>query len=182
MPFVPLYELFPDLAARETRSVYILQDSPNGLPAGSYAFLELFCDEDACDCRRVLFSVVPNQRPAPGAAPHVLATLSFGWEDEEFYRRWASFPLDEDDLEELMGPALSSMSPQSKLAPGLLEQLKLLVQDPLYVERIVRHYETFRRAIDAGAKPLSAPSRRRLPPAKRRSPTRGLSMRRGKRK
>ena len=81
------------------------------------------------------------------------APFHFGWEPESFYRQWASFELDADDLEELRGPALMRLAPQSRYAPALLDRIRSVLKDPAYVDRIVRHYQMFRDAIESGAGP-----------------------------
>jgi preprotein translocase subunit SecA len=49
----------------------------------------------------------------------------------------------------MQGPILNDTSPQSKLAPVLLDRVKnVLLRDPLYVERLKRHYTMFRKAVD----------------------------------
>ena len=53
MPFAPLYELLPGVARAETRSITVV--SGDGLPRGSYAFVEMFCNDEACD-------LLPSQR------------------------------------------------------------------------------------------------------------------------
>ena len=155
MPFTRFFELFPEVASKETRSITLLR--ARGLPDGSYGFVELFCNEDECDCRRAFIYVVLDQT-TPSVSPEPLATISFGWEDKAFYRNWASFPLSRKDLNELKGPALVSTVSQSKYAPALLRQFKTLIQNDAYVARIVRHYQMFRDAIeDEKSKPaLSA--------------------------
>jgi hypothetical protein len=61
MPFQLFHDLFPEMAERETRSVIVPPGSPpSGLPPGQYAFLEMFCNEKGCDCRRVFLL---NQSP-----------------------------------------------------------------------------------------------------------------------
>jgi hypothetical protein len=60
---------FPDVAARETRVLTSLY-TQDGIPAGSFGFLELYCDDPACDCRRVLLQVRAEHQPDT-----VLATL-----------------------------------------------------------------------------------------------------------
>ena len=145
MPFVPLNELLPELADTETRGITVVNG--DALPHGTYVYWEMFCNDENCDCRRVFVQVLPD--PAlglHGGGP--LATISFGWENESFYRKWASFPLSKEDLQELKGPALASMSPQSRYAPELLAQFKILVRDAAYVERIARHYTAFREVVD----------------------------------
>jgi len=143
MPYVLFHEYFPELAERETRSITIPKGSPSGLPADEYGFLELFCNEPGCDCRRVMFNVLSSLR---GKAEAVIA---WGWESPEFYARW----LGDDDpriIGDLKGPALNLASPQSRLAPMLLELVKeVLLTDNAYVERVKKHYRMFRDKIDS---------------------------------
>jgi len=147
MPFAPLYELFPELARAETRSITVL-NATTTLPVGSYAFAEMFCNDVRCDCRRAFIQVLADVRPRLRDNGPV-ATISFGWEDESFYRNWASFPLSNEDLSELKGPALASMARQSQYASELLAQFKILAHDEAYVERIARHYRAYRQVIDS---------------------------------
>ena len=61
MPMIPFMERFPELGVRETRSV--TATCQQDLPDGEYGFLELYCDEPGCDCRRVMIDVL---RPETG--------------------------------------------------------------------------------------------------------------------
>jgi hypothetical protein len=146
MPFAPFYELFPEVARAETRSVTVL-NATSTLPAGAYAFAEMFCNDEGCDCRRAFVQVFADVSPLRENGP--LATISFGWEDESFYRQWASVPLSNEDLRELKGPALVRLAPQSPYASDLLVQFKMLVHNDAYVARIARHYTAYRRVIDS---------------------------------
>jgi hypothetical protein len=142
MPFVPFYELCPETAKEETRSVTVMSDAKWGLPAGDYGFVEMFCDEKGCDCRRVMFYVI--------AAPRgdLRAVIAYGWESREFYAKWMR-DSDPDDLDNLQGPCLNFGSPASVHAPALLEMTKeVLLNDAMYVERVKRHYRMFRAKID----------------------------------
>ncbi len=165
MPFVPFHEYFPEVAANETRGVF--QPGPDGTLGEGVVFGELYCDEPGCDCRRVVFHVF-----AKGRLSEPLATLTFGWEPASFYRKWASFPLSAEDLEELMGPALMRLTPQSPRATEMLEHERTLLADPVYVERLIRHYRMFREVVDgkaaAGPKPRAAVSGWRSPSRKHR--------------
>src|ERR1022692_1671439 len=82
MPMTPFMERFPDVGARETRSATVTQRQD--LPDGEYGFLELYCDEPGCDCRRVTICVL---RPETGWSK-IWATISYGWESVDFYREW----------------------------------------------------------------------------------------------
>ena len=63
MILMPFYEIFPEIAEKETRSLHILQDSDDSEapPVGSYSFLELYCPDLDCDCRKVNIVVVSNE-------------------------------------------------------------------------------------------------------------------------
>ena len=142
MPYALFHSLFPEVAERETRTVTVLHRFHLNLPAAQYAFLEMFCDEAGCDCRRVLFSVLSSLHK------DVQAVIAWGWEDKEFYVNW----MGENDpivIEELKGPALNLASAQSDLAPALLDLFReVLLQDTHYLERVKRHYAMFREKID----------------------------------
>ena len=146
MAFAPFVELFPAIAAAETRSITLLRAGT--VPAGTYGFLEAFCDDEGCDCRRVFLNVCGGDNTPPALRQAHLATISFGWESKAFYRLWASFALPEDDLAELRGPALVRLARQSDYAPALLDHFKVVLEDKAYVARIVRHYKMFRAAVD----------------------------------
>ncbi len=154
MPFVLLHNYFSELAERETRTLMIPEPGVEDLPAGSYSFLEMFCDEPECDCRRVLFHVLSS------VTQDFVATISYGWEDPSFYSKWIGFD-NPEMLAAMKGPALNIGSPQSELAPMLLEAVRdLLLPDPAYIERVKRHYSLFREKI--GGKKPAALRRRRL--------------------
>jgi len=151
MPFVGLQEYVPDLVPAEIRSVKVVQA---GAIAKSYTFMELFCNEKACDCRRVFVQVVSDD----AGVRQPRATLSWGWEPEAFYRNWASFPLDAEDLEELRGPGLVRFAPQSEESDAILAHFRRLLTDEAYAQRLIRHYRLFRQAADrAPASETGAP-------------------------
>jgi hypothetical protein len=82
MPMIPFMERFPDLAARETRSVTV--SGRIDIPDGEYGFLESFCDEPGCDCRRVMIVVLRSDTELN----KIWASINYGWESVEFYKRW----------------------------------------------------------------------------------------------
>lgn len=139
MPMIPFMERFPELGARETRSVTV----PGGqdLPPGEYGFIELYCAEPGCDCRRVMIEVL---RPETGWSK-MWASISFGWESLDFYRKWGG-PF--ADPAEMKGACLDPLNPQSKYSSALLHLFQFLLQSPDYVARLKRHYEMFRAAVD----------------------------------
>lgn len=152
MSFILLHEHFPEIAKRETRNVTVLDYGGFSLPPAEYSFLEMFCDEPNCDCRRVFFYVVSSLTEKPVS----LAVIAYGWESSEFYEKW----LHEDDphmIKNLQGPVLNLSSPQSEFANGILELFcKVLLTDSAYIERVKRHYRMFRKKIDSMQAPGEA--------------------------
>jgi hypothetical protein len=142
MPMTPLVERFPEVGARETRSVTVTHRQD--LPEGEYGFLELYCDEPGCDCPRVMIDVL---RPETGWS-EIWATISYGWESQDFYRKWggaASDPI------EMKGPYLDPLNPQTKYSTALLNLFRILLQSPDYVERLKRHNQMFRDSVEKGS-------------------------------
>jgi hypothetical protein len=143
MAMVPFYTRFRNLAFQETRSATI-RGMP-GLPCGEYAFLELYCDDPACDCRRVVINVI-----TPTSGQKSLATINYGWESLEFYAKWLS---NAESAREAHGATLDPLNPQSEYAGVLLRLFTQLLQDPAYVERLKRHYQLFKADLSKTPKP-----------------------------
>jgi len=167
MPMIPFMERFPELGARETRSVTVTQRQD--LPDGEYGFLEFYCDEPGCDCRRVMIDVL---RPETGWRK-IWATISYGWESLDFYRKWSGTA---SDPIEMKGPYLDPLNPQTQYSSALLNLFRFLLESPDYTERLKRHYRMFRETVEEGRhlqhslksnciddrrKRLGAPKRRR---------------------
>jgi len=135
----PFFSRCPEVAARETRTVKLLV-AHAGLPSGEYGFLEFYCHEPTCDCRRVLFQICRPDRPNK-----VLATINYGWESGDFYAQWLGG--DEESARELVYASLDPLNPQSKFSPALLEVFRqVLLPDRAYIDRLRRHYRMFKRA------------------------------------
>ncbi len=139
MPYQPFHELFPDVAEEETRTL-ITFNHPE-LPADEYALMEAYCNEPGCDCRRVFFNVGSRRRQK------IEAVIAYGWESKKFYANWLGFD-DTNVLKELKGPALNTTSPQTELAPALLREVRRVLQDKHYVDRLKRHYRMFKETVD----------------------------------
>jgi len=140
MMYVPFHKYFPEIAENETRCLTLFNDPK--LPAGSYGLFESYCSEPGCDCRRVFLSITSVEMK------QILTVIAFGWESEQFYAEW----MGDNDLESikgLKGPCFNLSSPQSKLAPVLLEYVKNILEDKQYVNRIKRHYRLFKKAIES---------------------------------
>jgi hypothetical protein len=156
---MPFHSRFPELAARETRSVHVLHDG-GVLPPGEYGFLEYYCEEPGCDCRRGLLRVTTSTAPDT-----VLATINFGWESPEFYTRWMHGHAEAG--REVTAASLDPLNLQSRHADHLLAIFRdILKHDADYVARLARHYEMFKNAPGHPPTPGHIPEvlERTLPP------------------
>ncbi len=135
------YDKFPMIAMQETRCLTVFNQEETGLPPDTYNLIELYCDDPGCDCRRVMLTITSE------ATKKNLATIAYGWESRKFYAKWLGMDFPEM-LDELKGPALNTGSFQSELAPALLESVKIILKDQIYVERLKSHYLLFREEVD----------------------------------
>lgn len=135
MPMVPYFSLAGDKVLDETRCVRIVDNA--NIPDGVYAFMESYCDEEGCDCRRVMLNVVSESDPAT-----ILAVINYGWEPLKFYARWLG---DKSQARECKGPVLDGSNVQSEYAQVFLDAFEKLIIDPEYVERLEGHYRDFKR-------------------------------------
>ena len=165
MPRIPLMERFPEVGARETRLVTVPQRQD--LPDWEYGFVELYCDEPDCDCRRVMINVL---RPETGWSK-VWATISYGWETLDFYRQWGG-----SDPVPIKGPYLDPLNPQTKHSSALLNLFRFLIQSPDYVARLQQHYQMFRESVNRADNRSDTLEANRI--ENRRKPPRDLRRRR----
>lgn len=151
MAMIPFYSKFHDLAIHETRSVLVR--GYDQIPNGEYGFIEFYCDDFHCDCRRVLINVI-----SPTTKGKVWATINYGWEDRSYYEKWMG---DKELAEEAVGATLDPLNLQTEYAPALLDLFHFLIQDKAYVERLRRHYEIFRDSLRPSKTPFGTHRRKR---------------------
>jgi hypothetical protein len=130
MTMMPFDLLFEEIAHREIRTLRPVKH--DRLPDRTFALMEWYCVEPGCDCRRVILKVIEDAEDGR----HV-ATINYAFEPPEP-------PLDDEGR-----IFLDPLNPQSKLAPVLLEMVaEMIERDRDYHDRLVRHYEMWKRAID----------------------------------
>ncbi len=145
MPYEHFIERFPQLGWKETRSATVFANNSYGLPADEYGLIEMYCNDENCDCRRVFFDVVSRKRE------ETIAVVTYGWEPASYYQRWFGGSDEEISrmaVDEMAGLGLNSASHQSKIAPAALELVRDLLKDKNYMERIKRHYKMFKETVD----------------------------------
>jgi hypothetical protein len=73
------------------------------LPDGDYTFIDTYCTDASCDCRRTLIQILHN-------GIHV-STIGFGWESPSFYKNWMKDTSDEGYMPQLHGATIDMSSP-----------------------------------------------------------------------
>jgi hypothetical protein len=141
---IPFHSLLPELAQREVRCVH-LGAAPEGapepaLPADEYLYLEYYCDDLDCDCRRVFLEVIAKGQPGK-----VFASIGYGWEKVSFYRK--RMPWAPDEARGTVRVELDPLNAQSEFAQDFLELFRRVVLDEPYRLRLRRHYQLFREEL-----------------------------------
>ena len=128
------YNRFPDIAEKETRGITIMSEE-EGLPKGEYFFLESYCNDPKCDCRRVFINVLYKDK--------ILATIGYGWEEVKFYEQWMGDP---DLAPNMKGPILELTGQHTQYSETLLELFnKVILKDNKYINRLKMHYKMFKK-------------------------------------
>jgi hypothetical protein len=143
--FTPQMEVFgarfPVLASEETRVVTILEDD-GPIPRGEYGFIEFYCNDIKCDCRRVQIRVCSENHPPDNS----WAGINFGWETEAFYRKWLR--ASNEDAKGITGASLEPFASNSRYACDFLRLFQThLMTDQNYVDRLARHYQIFKQSL-----------------------------------
>src|ERR1035437_9498515 len=87
--------------------------------------------------------------PAPRGRGNRLASARWfvPWESLDFYRKWSKAS---SDPAEMKGPYLDPLNPQTMYSPALLNLFRFILQSPVYVKRLKRHYRMFRDSVEKG--------------------------------
>lgn len=131
------------------------------LAGDCYKFVETFCGEPGCDCRRVIFQVMSAK------AHRLEAAIAWGWESERFYRKWMGPHARREDIAGLKGPILNPGSPATERAADLLKFVRhVLVPKRDFAEDLKARYIEFKTEIEErharGEHPKQAPAYREL--------------------
>ncbi len=135
---VPFNEVCPDI----DEMLVIPVRNHTLLPDGDYGLVDGFCADPDCDCRVIYIFVMAESRPG-----RKLASITFGWEPLEFYRKWMRADKIDDGIRALKGPALMSMAPQTDLADALLELVAPRLRERSYADLLKRHYRLFKDSL-----------------------------------
>jgi hypothetical protein len=124
MPQHPYSAIFPD--RDEPILVLTLQRKQGKIPKGEYAFLEMYCTDRGCDCRRVTIFVINRKMETK-------AVISMGF----------------DPQEPMAGPFLDDSHRQSPYAGELLQHFVSMVNEqPESLAMLQRHYRQVRKEVE----------------------------------
>jgi hypothetical protein len=137
MIFSSFFDEFPELVESEFRNIFVFDnDAHKHIPPGNYAFLEMFCPDIECDCRKVIIHVI-SANPAKK-----WAILNYGWESEEYYKAW--WGKSHEVYKKMSGVTFDPPSKNS-LEIEFLEVFQDLIRhDKKYAKRIESHYYMFK--------------------------------------
>jgi hypothetical protein len=120
----------------------VITEDFRSVPPDKYWFIEWYCIDPECDCRRVRLLVTPEANPDQS-----VAVISWGWETREFYRKWLD---DDDHARGTMAGCLEEMVPQSRYAETFLSLFQERIgADAELRRRFAEHYALFKRGIIA---------------------------------
>jgi hypothetical protein len=118
----PYIEMFPD-GINECRAAH--SKGHTELPDDEYGFIELYCIDSDCDCKRVMINVI-----ATTSKKH-LATINYGFGAEE----------------ETPEPFLDPLNKQSRYSNIFLSLFKRFINEAEYKSRLKKHYKQVKEAL-----------------------------------
>ena len=134
MTMMPFHVLFPDVAQIESRTLTPLNHE--SLPERAFLFVELYCVEPGCDCRRVILNVMDTV-----TRKHI-ATINHAFEPPR--------PPFDDEGQTFLDP-LNPQSPMSEAVLDLFEDM--MANDVGYQDRLERHYTMWKSVVDDPSQP-----------------------------
>jgi hypothetical protein len=134
MEFIPAGEVIGD--AHQVRSVRIAQ-CPQ-LPDGEYSFIDMYCSDPNCDCRKTMIRVMHHER--------TVAIINYGWESPAFYEKWMGNIKGADLFSPMNGASIDLSSPNLVNEEGILGLFNALLND-MWIEKFKHHYKKVKAAV-----------------------------------
>ncbi|MEW6667364.1 MAG: hypothetical protein AB1512_19340 [Thermodesulfobacteriota bacterium] len=128
MEFIPAGEIIGK--AHQVRTVRIVE-SPQ-LPDGEYRFIDMYCTDPSCDCRKTIIQVFHN-----GV---FVSTINYGWERPSFYEKWMGRKWGDDIMPQMHGASIDITSPNRVSPKGMLGLFNALL-DKRWIGIFKKHYK-----------------------------------------
>ncbi len=128
MEFIPAGEIIGE--AHQVRTVSIKQ-SPQ-LPDGEYSFIDSYCTDLGCDCRKAMIQVLHNGK--------LVSVINYGWESAKFYENWMGNSAKDNSMPKMHGASIDITSPDHISTDGILALFNALLND-IWIAKFKRHYD-----------------------------------------
>ena len=117
MQFIPAGEIIGDL--HQVRTVRIARNPQ--LPDGDYSFVDSYCTDLSCDCRKTMIHVLHGGQ--------CVSIINFGWEKPSYYKEWMGVNTEaEDEITSLMcGSSIDISSPDLVSSEAILDLFNSLL-------------------------------------------------------
>jgi hypothetical protein len=139
MEFIPAGEVIGE--AHQVRSVQIAQ-SPL-LPDGEYSFIDMYCSDPSCDCRKTMIQVIHNGR--------LVSIINYGWESAAFYKKWMGNSAEDNSFPAMNGASIDISSPNLVNKEAVLGLFHALLND-MWIAKFKRHYKEVKAAVSNKSK------------------------------
>lgn len=133
MKFIPAGEIIGD--AHQVRTVSIKR-SPQ-LPDGEYSFVDMYCADPECDCRKTMIQVMHNGK--------LVSVINYGWEAATFYENWMGSSAKDKMMPKMHGASIDISSPNLVGREGVLALFNALIND-MWIAKFKRHYDQVKMA------------------------------------
>lgn len=132
MGFVPVSRYIGE--AHKVRTIE-LKGSPQ-LPDGEYVFVDTYCCDPTCDCRKTMIVVELN-------GTHV-STINYGWESAKYYEKWMGGT--DDIAKEMCGASIDITGPNLVSSSAMLSLFEALL-NKVWIKKFKSHYAAVKREI-----------------------------------
>jgi len=127
MEFIPAGEIIGE--AHQVRTVSIAK-SPQ-LPDGEYSFVDMYCADPDCDCRKTMIQVMHNGK--------LVSIINYGWESDLFYEQWMGSSAENNPILQMHGVSIDITSPDLISRNGILSLFNALLND-IWIAKFKQHY------------------------------------------
>jgi hypothetical protein len=134
MEFAPAGEIIGE--AHQVRTVRIADSDQ--IPNGDYRFIDMYCTDPTCDCRKTMIQVFHNDI--------LVSTINFGWESRDFYQKWMGCPEDHKIDPAMHGVSIDIGSPDKVSPEGMLALFHALL-DEKWIAKFKTHYAAVKKQL-----------------------------------
>lgn len=139
MEFIPAGEIIGN--DHQVRTVAIALN-PH-IFGGEYRFIDTYCSESGCDCRKSMIQVLHNDK--------LVSIINYGWESAAFYKNWMKSDENDATMPSMTGASVDISSPNLVDPAGVLSLFNALLDDN-WAAKFKLHYKKFKSVINKRSK------------------------------